>query len=356
MTHRSTVRLGVIGTGSWGTNGHLTAYQQSPYVQVVAACDVSPANLARAAERFQIPATFDDYQALLSLDGLDAVDVSTPNVTHAEVSLAAIERGLAVLCEKPLGMNRRETRIMAAAARAAGRHTAVNFTYRNVPAARFIQEIVQAGEIGEIHHIIATYNQGHLINPESPLAWRMQKHLSGTGVLGDLGSHLIDLARFWGLEFQSVLGHLKTLVADRPHPDGRGRGVVDVDDAASFLAEFTNGATGTFFCTRFAFARANTQRIELYGSKGGLVYENERPNEIQFAAGSLMARQRHYATMPVPARIVDSRTTTMQLFVSDLVHGQTSTATFDDGAACQEILDAVESAAQTGTWARVPLD
>ena len=350
------VRLAMIGTGGWGTHGHLVAYKQSPYARVVAAADINPRNLSVAAERFGIPATYADYREMLDREKLDAIDISTPNSTHCAVSLDVIARGINVICEKPLAMNRQEARRMAAAAREAGVKTAVNFTYRNVPAARFIKEIIDSGEMGEIFHVIATYNQGWLVDPTAPRVWRLDKSMTGTGVLGDLGSHLIDLARFWIGDFAAVLGHLKTFVHERPLPGSGAMAPVDVDDAASFLAEFANGATGSFFTTRNAFARANTQRAEIYGSKGGLVYDNERPNEIQYAIGSFMASQRHYATLPVPRRILETSSTTMQRFAEDVATGMTTTATFDDGAACQEILDAVEASASSRGWIKVPLE
>lgn len=350
------VRVGLIGTGGMGISGHLHALHQTPDCQVAAACDVNPHNLAIAVERYGIPRTYDDYAELLTNEDLDAIDVATPNVSHAEISLAALRRGFPVICEKPMAMNRFEAREMLSLARSKDLPTAINFSYRYVPASRLIRDIIASGEIGEVYHVIATYNQGNMVDPNSPMVWRLKKSLSGTGVLGDLGSHLIDLARFWTLEFSAVLTHLKTFVKERPLPTGDGRDVVDVDDAASFLVEFANGATGSFFTTRFAYARANAQRAEIYGTKGGLVYDNERPNEIQFSAGSLMARQRHYATMPVPARIAQESTSTMREFVEDLARGSRRTATFADGAICQEVLDAVELSAERGTWVKVPCD
>ena len=232
---RGAVRLAMIRTGGWGTNGHLVAYKKSPYVQVVAAADINPQNLAAAAAQHAIPATYADYREMLEREVLDAVDISTPNNTHYAASLDAIARGVNVICEKPLGMNREETRRMAAAAREAGVKTAVNFTYRNVPAARFVKEIIESGEIGEVYHVIASYNQGWLVDPSSPRVWRLDKKVTGTGVLGDLGSHLIDLARFWVGEFVAVSGHLKTFVHERPLPGSGELAPVDVDDAAVLL-------------------------------------------------------------------------------------------------------------------------
>jgi predicted dehydrogenase len=353
---RPIVRIAVVGTGGWGTYGHLAAYHESPCAEVVALCDVNPTNLSTAAAKYGVTSTYADYRELFAQESIDAVDVSTPNVAHAEISLAAIERGLHVLCEKPLAMNRREARAMASAARQAGVKTAVNFTYRHVPAAAFVREIIQSGEIGEIFHIVASYNQGWLVDPASPMVWRLNQKMTGTGVLGDLGSHLIDLARFWTGEFSAVSGQLTTFTTERPLPGGEGTGVVDVDDAASFLAEFKSGATGSFFCTRNAFARANSQRAEVYGTKGGVVYDNEQPNEIQFAMGSFMSGQRRYCAMPVPRARIEARTTTMHAFVEDLARGTSRCPTFDDGAECQEVLDAVEESADTREWVRVPLD
>lgn len=355
VSEGSPVRVGMIGTGGMGMAGHLQVLSQIPHCRIVAACDVNPHNLAIATERYGIPHGYTDYRELLAKEELDVVDVATPNVSHAEISLAALRLGRPVICEKPLAMNRFESREMVSAARSAGVAKAVNFSYRYVPSARFIREIIQSGEIGEVYHVTASYNQGWLVDPDSSLAWRLKKNLSGTGVLGDLGSHLIDLARFWTLEFSRVLAHLKTFVTERPLPTAAGRGTVDVDDAAGFLVEFANGATGSFFTTRYAYARANAQRAEIYGTKGGVVYDNERPNEISFSSGSFMARYRQYSTMPVPPSIARASTSTMREFVEDVASGTRRTATFEDGGACQEVLDAVVSSAEKGGWARIPL-
>lgn len=348
------VRFGMVGTGGMGTAGHLRVLQDSPHTQVVALCDVNPNTLKAAAERYSIGSTYTDYREMLEREQLDAIDVATPNVVHAEISLAAIQRRLHVICEKPMAMNRREAREMVASARSHQVKNAVNFSYRNVPAARFIREIIQSGEIGEVYHLIATYNQGWLVDPLSPHVWRLVKSLTGTGVLGDLGSHLIDLARFWVGEIEGVSSQLKTFVTKRPRADG-SQGDVDVDDSASFLADFANGATGSFFCTRYAFARSNAQRAEIYGTKGGIVYDNEKPNEIQYSIGSFMAHQQRYSVMPVPSVHLEPRST-MRLFAEDILQGTTSTPTFEDGAAAQEILDAIEESARTRCWTTLPLD
>src|SRR5579883_1986358 len=203
-----------------GTAGHLTAYTKSPRAVVVAACDVDAENLAKAAERFSIPATYTNYREMLEREVLDAVDVVTPNNSHVAISLDALAHRIHVLCEKPLGLDRHETRELLTVSQRSGLLTAVNFSYRNVPAARFIKEIIQSGEIGEIYHLVATYNQGWLVDSASPRVWRLNREMAGTGVLGDLGSHLIDLARWWVGEFRAVLGHLTTFVHERPLPDG----------------------------------------------------------------------------------------------------------------------------------------
>jgi predicted dehydrogenase len=231
-------------------------------------------------------------------------------------------------------------------------HTAVNFTYRYVPAARFAREIIQNGDLGEIRHVITSYNQGRIVDPDVPHSWRLNKQIAGTGVLGDLGSHLIDLIRFWGTEFSAVNGHLKTFVHERPTLDG-GTAPVDVDDAASITAEFAHGGTGVVFTSRFAFGRGNHNRAEIYGSKGALVYDNDHPTELGFCVGEFMGRHFQFNRIPVPRSILHAPTSTMQAFVEDLALDRRTTATFADGLAAQIVLDAVVESAESRQWVSI---
>jgi predicted dehydrogenase len=162
----------------------------------------------------------------------------------------------------------------------AGVKHAVAFNYRFVPAIRQAYELIQSGALGQLYHFRAVYLQEWITDPEFPLIWRLDKRLAGSGALGDLGAHIIDLARFLVGEPKSVMGLTRTFIAERPLPDGKGRGKVEVDDACAALVEFQNGAVGTLEASRFAPGRKNHQVLEINGSKGSLQFNLERLNEL----------------------------------------------------------------------------
>ncbi len=242
-----------------------------------------------------------DWRRLLSRDDIDLVDICTPGDTHAEIAIAALDAGKHVLCEKPLANTVAEAEAMAdAAERAAGRgvRAMVGFTYRRVPAIALARELVQSGRIGEIRHVRAQYLQDWLTDPAAPMSWRLEKERAGSGALGDIGAHVIDLTQYiTGDRIGSVTGLLRTFVDKRPQPareSGRPLGAdavngtaqpvgtVTVDDAATFLARFGGGAVGVFEATRFATGRKNAIRIEINGSQGSLAFDFEDMNVLHF--------------------------------------------------------------------------
>lgn len=356
------LKVGVIGTGGIALLRHLPAYkscEQAGKAEVVAVCDAVEESARRAAERFAVSAAFTDYRDLLSLPGLDAVSICTPNVYHEPISMAAIEAGKHVLCEKPLAMSLAGAKRMHEAARRAGVKTAVNFRYRHVPAAGFARDLIQGGELGEIYHVFVDYFNGSLHDPAAPIRWRMVKAETGTGVLGDLSSHLIDLCRWWIGELEAVSGHLHTFVTERPLAGG-GVGTVDVDDAASFFARFANGAQGVFNSSRYAIGRNNHQRAEIYGSKGALIYEIEKwdrgGDQLQVCFGSSQARYDAFSTVKVPPEYLAGHPQrTMVDFVDSVLADREPSPSFFDGVRCQEVLEAVEISARERTWVELPL-
>lgn len=266
------VRVGVVGTGGFANQVHLPGYQAHPKAKVVGVCDIILDRAKAAAEEFGATIVTEDYNDLIDRDDIDAIDVATPNNVHVPIALAAIKAGKHVICEKPLAMNYGEAKELIDAAKAAGAKTGVNFSYRGHPAARYARDLISSGQIGRIFHINAFYMQGWLVNPKTPIVWRLQKDITGTGVLGDLASHVIDLTMwFTDTKITSVVGDMATFTEERPLLDGTGTGKVDVDDASTFLARYENGAMGTFVSSRYGTARGNYQRIEVYGDKGGLV-------------------------------------------------------------------------------------
>src|SRR5579883_3191972 len=324
MTRR--LRVAVIGAGGIASLRHLPAYKQcenAGTAELVAVCDPLAENTQRAQETFAIPHVFADYPELFKLPGLDAVSICTPNVSHEPISLAALEAGLHVMCEKPLAMSLAGARRMYEAAKQAECRTAVNFRYRWIPAAGFVHDILQSGELGEIYQVYFNYFNGSLHDPATPIRWRQVRAESGTGVLGDLASHLIDLGRYWIGEISSVNARLRTIIRKRPLIGG-GTGEVDTDDSCSFFATFSNGAEAVFNASRFATGRGNHQRAEIYGSKGALIYEIEKHDrggdQIQLCLGSGQARYNAFATVPVPPEYLSCNPFRPMIDFVDAIH------------------------------------
>ncbi len=317
-----------------------------------------------------------DYRALLDRADVDLVDICTPGDSHAEIALAALAAGKHVLCEKPLANSVADAEAMAAAARsvyAQGVRAMVGFNYRRVPAARLARDLVAAGRLGTIRHVRAVYLQDWLVDSAAPMAWRLRKEAAGSGALGDIGAHVVDLTQFMlGEPVRSVAATTETFVKHRPLPDGTGEtGEVTVDDTALFLARFGSGAVGTFEATRYAAGRKNMLRIELNGSRGSLVFDLESLNELAFYDATEPAAtagfRRILATEPShpyldawwPAGHVLGWDHTFIHQAHDLIHaiadGTEIHPSFDDGLQVQRVLEAVETSAEKASgWAEVP--
>jgi predicted dehydrogenase len=350
----------VIGAGAIATLRHLPAFrrmQDEGKAELVAVADPLETATRAAAERFGVPHAVADYRELLALP-LDAVSICTPNVYHEPIALAALEGGKHVLCEKPLAMDAAGARRMHARAEAAGVVTATNFRYRFIPASWFARDLIAGGELGEIYHVYANYLNGSLADPATPMAWRQARAESGSGALGDLASHIIDLCRYWVGEITAAQGHLRTFTTERPAPGG-GTSAVDVDDAASCLFRFASGAEAVVNASRNALGRNNHQRVEVYGTKGALIYEIEKwdvgGDRLQLCLGAGQARHNAFATVPVPpAYLAGNPERAMTDFVDAIRAGTRMTPDFADGLRCQEVLDAVEQSAREGGWVEVP--
>jgi predicted dehydrogenase len=339
---------------------------------------------AAAAQRMGWRHTETDWKALLGRDDVQLVDVCTPGDTHAEIAIAALEAGKHVLCEKPLANTVAEAADMADAARRAeerGVRSMVGFTYRRVPAVALAKQLVDAGRLGTIRHVRAQYLQDWIVDPEFPLVWRLQKDKAGSGALGDIGAHVIDLAQhLLGSPISGVSALTETFVKERPLPSASSglsasgsteTGPVTVDDAALFTARFGGGAVGSFEATRFATGRKNAIRIEINGSDGSLAFDFESMNELHFhdhtepaeTAGFrriLVTESGHpYAGRWWPPghglgyehafahEIAD--------LVEDIAAERAPTPSFDDGLQVQRVLEAVEqSAAKDSLWTPVP--
>ena len=327
--------------------------------------------LADAADRFGFSQTATDWEAVI--DEVDVFYNLGPNHLHAEPSIAALEAGTPVLCEKPLAPTLQEAEAMRDAAVAADVPAGCAFNYRFVPAIQYAKGLIESGDLGEIRHVRGRYLQDWLVDPDAPWAWRMDADLAGSGALGDLGAHTIDLARFLvgdqagGIE--RVSGHLETFVDERPVYDDDGNveeyRPVTVDDAYTAQAAFSNGAVGSFEASRFATGHKNDHTIEIHGSEGSLKFSLERLNELEILTGE----SRGYETVLVtdetdpyvdhwwpPGHVVGWEHTFVHEnfeFLSAVDAGAAFSPSFDDAYRIQEVLDAIERSDDRGAWVDV---
>ncbi len=325
--------------------------------------------LAEAADRFGFAHTATDWANVV--DEVDVFYNLGPNHLHAEPSIAALEAGTPVFCEKPLAPTLTAAKAMRDAAANAGVPAGCAFNYRFVPAIQYAKELIDSGELGEIHHVRGRYLQDWLVDPDAPWAWRMDAELAGSGALGDLGAHTIDLARFLvgdvAGDIERVSGQLQTFVDERPVYEDDDETIeeyrpVTVDDAYTAQAAFENGAVGNFEASRFASGHKNDHTIEIHGSEGSLRFGLERLNELEVLTGD----NRGYETVLVtdesdpyvgnwwpPGHVLGWEHTFVHEnyeFLSAVDSGTVFSPSFEDAYEVQQILDAIERADVRGEW------
>ena len=376
MTATRPIRVAMIGHGfmgaahsqGWRSAPRFFDLDLAPEMAVVVGRRVDAA--AEAAETWGWQEASDDWRAVIARDDIDLIDIVTPGDSHAEIAIAALEAGKHVLCEKPLANTAAEAGAMVAAAEKAAANgivAMVGFTYRRVPAVAFAKQLIADGKIGEIRQVRAVYLQDWLYDAESPFTWRLQKDLAGSGALGDIGAHIIDMTQFvTGLNLESVSGTLRTLVEERPKPgatDGE-RGRVTVDDVALFTGRFDGGVLGSYEASRFGTGRKNALRFEISGSLGAVAFDLESLNELQFFDATapietqgftriLVTEPQHpYVGAWWPAGHLLGYEHGFSHQVKDLLEaidaGEQPTPSFADGLQIQQVLQAVEDSSEHG--------
>ena len=320
--------------------------------------------LEAAADRLGFAETATDWREVV--DDVDVFYNLGPNHVHVEPSVAALEAGTPVFCEKPLAPTLEGAQRMAEAAREADVPAGAAFNYRFVPAIQHAKGLLEAGELGEIHHARGRYLQDWLVDPDEPWSWRNDAELAGSGALGDLGSHTVDLLRFLvgdcAGEPERVSGHLRTFVEERPVADGDETRPVTVDDAYSAQLEFAGGAMGTLEASRVATGHKNDLTIEIHGSAGSLRFSLERLNELEV----LREGDRGYETILVtdeddpyvdhwwpPGHVLGWEHTFVHEnyeFLSAVSSGTEFEPSFEDGLAAQRVLEAIAESDARGEW------
>ncbi len=333
------IRLAIIGSGNMA-NLHAQAFAAIKGCRVVACCDIIPARAEALARRYRIPAAYADARLMLQREKLDGVSIVTPDNAHAAAALLALQHGLHVMCEKPLADNLAAARRMAAAARRHKRLTAVNFSYRNNPATQQAAALVAAGRLGRIIHVEGSYLQSWLVNrawgdwhTDPTWQWRLSSKHGSAGTLGDIGVHLYDLAAFVVGDLAELACVLKTFAKDKQRI---GPYVFDVNDSAISTVRFKNGALGTLHTTRWGVGHQNAVALRVYGDKGALDLNLDRPPPATLRV--CCGRAIHTARwQPWPCPITPNN---YQRFVTSLRTGRPGQTSFADGLKVQAYLAA----------------
>lgn len=375
------IGVGVLGYAFMG-KAHSNAYIKMPVFfyppparpKLVAICGRTEKAVAEAAKHYGYNTYYTDWKKLVKDDRVELIDNCLPNNMHAEPSIATAEAGKHIICEKPLAMNAEEARRVYKTADKAGIKHMTAFNYRFVPAIRLAKKLIDEGYIGKILQYRAVYLQEWIMDPNFPLVWRLRKKLAASGALGDLGAHIIDLARFLVGEFSSVCGMTETFIKERPLPeDPSKRGRVDVDDVFIALARFENGAVGSLEASRFCAGRKNYQRIEIHGTEGSIVFNLERLNELEVYSRKEEEDRMGFRTILVteavhpfmehwwpPGHVIGWEHTfvhEIHHFIDCIVNDKPISpwgATFYDGLKCQEVIDAILESVEEKKWISVP--
>jgi len=363
------MKIAILGTKFMG-RAHSNAWRQASAFfdlpqrpELALACGRDAAALDAFAAQWGWEETTTDWRTAVERPDIDVIDICLPPHLHREVAEAAAAHGKHLFCEKPLAPTLPDCEAMLAAAESAGVVHYLNHNYRRAPAVQLAKQMIEDGRIGEIRHWRGCYQQDWLVNPETPLNWKMQAAFGG-GVHSDLNSHSIDLARFLVGEIASVSCMQQTFVPERPLADGSGTGQVDVEDASIMLAAFENGALGTFEATRFAGGRKNRNAFEIYGSRGSLAFDLQRLNELEFCdltlpdaeqgfRSILATRKTHpylSAWWPPGHNLGYEHTFTHAVvdFVRAVAGDGVICPDFADGLVCQKILEAAVRSSKDG--------
>ncbi len=378
--------MGAIHAQGWTAAPRFFDLGRTPELAVV--CGRNADAAGDFARRFGISRVETDWQNIVADPSIDVVDICTPGKLHAPIAIAALDAGKHVLCEKPLANTLEEAEAMTdAAERAAQRgfRSMVGFSYRRTPALAHARQLVQDGRIGTVRHIRAAYLQDWITDENFPLVWRLDRDEAGSGALGDIGAHILDLAQHvTGHTIAGVSALTETFVPSRPLPssssglqassdagDTAGRGPVTVDDAAVIIARTDRGALATFEATRFASGRKNALRLEVNGSKGSFAFDFERLNELEFYDNTQPAASEGFRRILVtepehryagawwpPGHGLGYDSTFVHEiadFTRCIAEDTPPEPSFRDGLQIQRVLGAVEaSAAAKATWHDIP--
>jgi predicted dehydrogenase len=377
MKNKRALAVGLIGHDFMG-RAHSNAWRQVPHffqlpatIRLKTMCGRNAAATKRDAAKLGWEDFATDWRRVVTDPDIDIVDICTPNDTHCEIAVAAAHAGKAVLCEKPLARSVAEAERMLQAVKKARVVNMICHNYRRIPAIALARQMIENGEIGErIYHFRARYAQDWIVDPGFPLVWRLQSGIAGSGALGDIFSHIIDLGRYLVGEFSEVCAAMETFIKRRLTGGGGPKGTVTVDDAVTMIGRFRNGALASLEATRFAPGRKNSITLEINASAGSLFFDLEEMNRLKFYSRRDPQGRQGFRDILVtepshpymahwwpPGHIIGYEHTfvhTVADFVRAVVKGRSVQPTFLDALQNQRLLDAVARSARTRSWSKVP--
>jgi predicted dehydrogenase len=364
------IRVGIVGTSWWTDAMYLPALADHPHASVVALCGRTLSVAQGLANQWNVPTVFTDWREMLSSGAIDAVIIATPNDTHCEITLAALALGLPVLCDKPIATNAADALTMAEAARTAGVATMVPFTYRYMPNHQLVKRLVDAGDIGTPRHLNLRYYTGYA--RDGAYAWRFDRERAGSGVIGDLGSHWLDLARWFLGEVEAVSATALHHVERSPRPDGTS--YTPTEDHGIILTRHVGGAVAILEVSAVATEGSpfgQKHQLDLHGSEGSIEAVNDWDSVQEVRLLRRSSGEGLHTVVPFPADLVDGlpmhhvgdtyraifrQTNTMtRAWATAVASGIACTPDMSDGARVQALLDAaLASVADGSSWQATP--
>ncbi|SHE59839.1 Gfo/Idh/MocA family protein [Alkalibacter saccharofermentans] len=380
--------VGLIGAG-FMAKAHSIAYAAMPMFFWPAPgipvkkiiCDLTEEGAKDAAARFGFENYTTKWQEIINDPDIDIIDIATPNDSHAEIAIAAAEAGKHIFCEKPIARTKLEAEAMLKAAKLSGVVNMLAFNYRRTPAITLAKKFIDEGAIGNILTFRGTYLQDWSADPNVPLSWRFQKSIAGTGALGDIGTHVIDIARYLVGDIDEVCGLLNTYIHERSVQNGSldklgtvkstsetEKALVDVDDEVSFMVKFKNGSTGSIEATRNGWGRNNYITFEIHGDKGSIFFNYERRDELQVYFADDSYDRRGFRTIytgpahpngealwPIPALGIgytETKIVECYDFIKAIKDGEEATPNFNDGYNIELICDAIIKSSKEQKWVK----
>ncbi len=346
------VKIGIIGMGGI-SNKHVKELLECPDAQITAICDIDEKALARAQAKTGVAdeKCYTDYRDLIADPDVEGIEICTPNYLHAEMAIAAFAANKPVNIEKPIAMNYEEALKIIEAEKKSKTFGMTCFSYRFMPAVRYAKYLVDSGAIGEIVGLNVAYLKCSAFWAGRKLEWRFVKEYAGSGVIGDLAVHLIDLAQILAGNIQELCSLRKIVIEKRPRIDNGEIAAVETEDMCSFLARFKNGADGAFHVTRCAIGHNNTIRYDVYGTKGSISFDLDHPEHLYVCNGEGDPKNYKVQDISVPQEFY---LTQEQAFVN-AIKGKVDDIfpTVALGAEGQKIVDALISSSEQGKWEKV---